>query len=210
MLATLVDFYAPLFRAGANFAFGRMGGDRVARFEPFDDPSGVFDTRMSIGKRVNGRALYPTGMGLNSVRQGFAPTALFLALSIATPIRWRRKRTALLVGLLLVQSFVALRLWIALMAGFAQTSYQGNFLLDVSEGFARLLRRADQIVAGDLHLTYVAPIAIWAAVMLGRKGGLADLREALPAETVKPHARGATCACGSGKKFKRCCGRPML
>ena len=69
--------YPDWFRGGANLLFGSMGSNRIAKFEPFDDPRGTHDTRMSVGLRNSG---YPKSLGLNSVRQGYTPAALLAAL----------------------------------------------------------------------------------------------------------------------------------
>jgi hypothetical protein len=166
MALAATGFYPPLFRAGASALFGSLGSGRIAKFEPFQDPRGVFDTRMSVGTDSAGYPAFPSSLGVNSVRQGYVPIAVLVALMLATPIAWRRKWRALALGLLLVQGFVVLRVAVALLVGFSRVGLGGRRLLEVSPPVAWGLRRADQILAADLHTTYIAPLLIWALVVV--------------------------------------------
>jgi hypothetical protein len=171
--------YPVAFRAVANQVFGSMGGQRVARFEAWEDPHGMHDTRMSIGKRHVG---FPKGLGINSMRQGYTPAALLAALVLATPVPWRRRLVALGVGLALVHVFVGLRLWFSLLWGFSVVQLGGQPLLELS-GWARwLVRRADQLLAGSLYATYLVPAMIWVAVTLRPE----DLRRLQSTRTCEP------------------------
>jgi hypothetical protein len=183
-----------------------MGSGRVAKFEPFDDPQGVFDTKMFVGSDILGVAAYPYGLGVNSVRQGFAPSAVLVALVLATPVVWRRRWRVLLAGLVLVQGFVFLRVAVALLNGFGRVGLGERRLLEVSDFSAWALRRGDQIFAGDLHMTYIVPLMVWALVLGGR-----ELRviwvSGDPAAAEEQPRRNARCPCGSGSKYKHCCGK---
>ena len=161
---TSTGFYPSLFRATANFVFQELGSGRIAKFEPFADPRGVFDTTMLVGTNALGSPMFPSSLGLNSVRQGLVPTVLLVALFIATPIPWRKKLWGLAAGLLLVHCFVALRIAGSLLHGFARLRLDGHPLLDVGTLGAWVLRRTHQIMSVDLHITYLAPLAIWLAV----------------------------------------------
>jgi hypothetical protein len=165
--------YPHWFRGGANAVFGSMGANRVASFEPFDDPLGTHDTRMSIGLRHSG---YPKSLGLNSVRQGYTPAALLVALVLATPVPWPRRGRALLIGLVLVHGFIALRLWVSLLWGFSLVQFGGKPMLELSGLGSWLVRRADQLLAGNLYITYLVPAMIW-LVLTVRPEDLRALQE---------------------------------
>ena len=139
------------------------------------------------------------------MRQGYVPTAVLVALMLATPIAWRRKWRALALGLLLVQGFVALRVGVALLAGFSRVGLGDRRLLDVSPAAVWGLKRADQILAGDLHMTYIAPLLIWILVVVRFHGAMPWRPQALPAADAEPPRRNAPCPCGSGRKYKHCC-----
>jgi hypothetical protein len=174
MLPILTGFFPPVFRAGANVLFHSMGSNRVVLFEPFDDPRGVFDTKMSIGSDALGYPSYPSSMGINSVRQAYVPPALVVAVILATPMVWPRKWRTLLLGLLLALGFIAIRVGVALLHGFSRLGEGSQRMLEVSGSEAWLLRQGDQILTGDLHMTYIAPLLIWliAAVRIEDLRGL--------------------------------------
>ena len=201
-------FFPPVFRFGANAVFHSMGSDRVAKFERFDDPMGVYDTKMFVGSQALGRPTYASSIGVNSVRQGYAPLVLVIALVLATPVPWPRKWRALLSGMLLVNLFIVLRVGVALLYGFSRVGLGSRRLLEVSGPEAWLLRQGDQILAGDLHLTYVVPLLIWLLVAVRMR----DFRTVLlPGGSQPPDGeegiarRNSPCPCGSGRKFKHCC-----
>ena len=85
-------------------------------------------------------------------------------------------------------------------------------LLDVSDLGVRALRRGDQILAGDLHMTYLVPLLIWLLVTLNARELRSFWRSGDPmaanAEIETPR-RNASCPCGSGRKFKHCCGKHL-
>lgn len=208
MALASTGFYPPVFRAAANGLFHSAGSGRVAKFEPFDDPRGVFDTKMSVGTDRVGYRVFPSSLGVNSVRQGWVPTAVLAALALATPVRWRRKWRTLLVGLLLVQGFVVVRVGVALLVGFNRVGLDDRRLLEVSYPVAWVLRRADQILAGDLHMTYIVPVLIWVLVAVRLHGSDALWRgESEVAGDEDRPRRNAPCPCGSGRKYKHCCGK---
>jgi len=173
-LATLgpTRLYPSLYRATANVLFQSCGSGRVAKFEPFDDPRGVSETRMSVGTRAGG---FPHGLGLNTVREGYVPTALVVALGLATPLPWRRRLRLLVLDLVVVHVFLLLRLCVTIAWGFSVTRIGDEPLLALSPFWATAIRRLDQILTGDLNISYVAPVLIWAIVTMRHR----DVREAL-------------------------------
>lgn len=207
MTLAATGFYPPVFRAGANALFHSLGSGRIAKFEPFEDPRGVFDTKMSVGTDSVGYRAFPSSLGVNSLRQGYVPTAVLVALMLATPIAWRRKWRTLAIGLLLVQGFVVLRVGVALLTGFNRIGLDDRRLLELSPVVAWGLRRADQIIAGDLHMTYIAPLLIWMLVVVRFHGAAPWRPESPQTAGGEPVRRNAPCPCGSGRKHKHCCGK---
>jgi hypothetical protein len=171
-------FYPPVFRWAGNSFFGDFGSHRIVRFEPFDDPLGISDTRISIGTDATGARSWASSLGVNSVREAYAPAAGLLALLLATPMDWRRRWRAAALGLAVVHAFIALRIIVACLYGFSRIGMGEEHLLEVGRTATWALRRADQIVSGDLHLTYIVPILTWlilaaptgAATLLGATG----------------------------------------
>ena len=103
-------FYPPTFRAIANVLFDSMGPGRIAKFEPSQNPKGIFGITMRITSDLTDTPIYPSSLGVDSVRQGYVPTAVLVALVLAMPLARRRKWRALLIGVSLVQVFVATRI----------------------------------------------------------------------------------------------------
>ena len=154
-------FYPPVFRAVANTFFHDFGKGRIARYDRFDDPRGTLDTKISVGSDARGYPVYPSSQGINCVREGYTPTAAMIALFLATPVPWRQRWNTMLLGVAIVQVFVGLRLTIAVLYGFSRLGMGDRHLLEIGAFGSRMLHRADQILTGDLHFTYIAPVLIW-------------------------------------------------
>ena len=179
--------YAYLFRAGGNGLFARFwfSPDGSVRFldlralEPGDlapgtppiEASGAFDTVMELSSR---RAPGSLGYLRTSSRYiGFGPTAVLIALIVATPTTWRRRAWALLWGMLLVHLFIALRLSLTLAAaGFAAD--KGYALFHPSEFWRGVLTRAESIFSDNPTVSFVVPTVIWFLVALTGRHGSAE------------------------------------
>ena len=106
--------YSAGFRAAGRAIFAGGSGPRELSFEPLGEtrhPSGV---RIVI---VNRTLMHADGSGpvrnldLDTLEFGWRPTALLIALVLATPIPWRRRWRALLWGLLWMHAIILLFLW---------------------------------------------------------------------------------------------------
>lgn len=159
----LLDFYPGLFRPCANSIFSSFGGDRIVKFEAFDDPNRQFDSKMLVGTKSLG---YKSRMPFESIRQGYLPTALFLALVLATPLPWRRKWLGLLIGLLLVHLFIVLRVFFPVVEGFTRLLVGDKPVLDLPPFWNACVRRGAHLISADLITAYLIPVLIWAALLL--------------------------------------------
>lgn len=113
---------------------------------------------------------------ITSLWLGYVPTALFLALLLPTPIPATRKRRALLLGLALVQLFVALRVAVLAVDVLARPTpaalfHPGPRLLDA-------ITFTSQMITSEVFPSYLVPIVIWALVSF-RAEDLARWRGAL-------------------------------
>lgn len=162
---------------------------------PVLDPGTRYETE---GPKVV--AVRPFGVGADgrarSARQGLWSAAVtwnttFLAAALlATPgWSWQRRWRAVAIG---AGALAVLHLTHLLVnAGFTRTRLpgadpgSGALVLEWLNGFF------------DIVLATVAPIALYAMLAGGRAG---QVRAASPVE------RNAPCPCGSGLKYKRCCG----
>ena len=105
--------YASLFRVVNEISFSLFwrGGD--VHFERHAVPSEPADTYVRVVE--DGGASWYTLV--DSWGAGWLPTAVFLALVLATPIPRPRRLRALLFGALLVHLYVASMMWINLLEG---------------------------------------------------------------------------------------------
>jgi len=164
MLIAPARFYPPAFRFVANRCLGSFGAHRIAKYEPYADPTGMRDTQVSVGSDASGVPVWPSSLAINTVREGYAPAAVLVALVLASPISWRERAWSMAIGLAVIHLFVAVRVVTAVLYGFSRVVVGGRRLLEVGDLGSRVLHRADQIVAGDLHFTYIAPAIVWLLV----------------------------------------------
>ena len=182
MLLGTLGFYPPVFRTMGNLFLHRFGSGRIARFEPIDDPMKIADPGRSVGSDARGAPAYGSTMKISSIREGYAPTALIAALVLATPVVWPTRARMLIVGLLVVQAFVLFRMCTAALYGFSKLGMGDRHLLEVGELGRALLRRADQVISTDMHVSYVVPILIWVVLATTMTDMWARLR--MPASEV--------------------------
>jgi len=166
--------YAAAFRAGGNVVFHRFWfwPEGWVRFVDPDARTavdlppgvrlpaaeGVKDTVMILENRSTPRFL---GFLRTSSREvGYKPTAVLIALMLATPTSWRRRGKSLLWGLLLVHGFILLRLTVTLVAnGFGAD--KGYALFHPAEFGMTVLDKLDTVLLMDPTVSYVAPAFFW-------------------------------------------------
>lgn len=162
----LAGTYRGFYRGVGNVVFG--GGDASARFAPAPpDPARPADLDVEI-RLTTPAAPGTSGRMYNSSRfVGYLPTISLIAFVLATPIPWRRRRTALLVGISLVQVFVVVRMALPIVREFSKESaIQAYHLGAFGQGVLDLALRA------LLHAPaswFIGPILIWAAVAFRRE-----------------------------------------
>ncbi|NOT29393.1 MAG: hypothetical protein HOP15_02965 [Planctomycetes bacterium] len=169
---TLRPVYRQLYCALGNVLFS--GGEGSARFRPLEaGPDGsLADLDIQIVLTKRGHPPVTARMGNSSRLIGYMPMVSLIALVLATPLAWKRRRRALLLGLLLVTAFVGARMAIPIQRDFSradalQIHHPGAFarwLLDITE---RAFLKAPASF-------FVVPIFIWILVTFRRQDGLLD------------------------------------
>lgn len=167
--------YAAYFRGMGNVwmgsAVGMFGGGRTLSFAKPQEEVGNRDTLMLVGAK-----------GASEVRvvpfvariKGYLPTAMVVALVLATPIPWRRRWRALLWALLLVHLFIGFRMGVAAFHTFTRpTEFAWTTLGPASE---EALRLAHKIFFKGYAMSFVVPAVVWIALCVR----LEDLRGAEP------------------------------
>jgi len=113
------EIYGSYFRALGTAAFSRQNDQRIVQFQAHQLEHGfsTLGTQMTLSNRAlldnNGNGLAEM-VDLDTRSIGWVPTALTMALILATPVPWRQRGWALLWGLLLIHAFIlfSLQVWI--------------------------------------------------------------------------------------------------
>jgi hypothetical protein len=110
----------------------------------------------------------------------YASTAFLIALTLATPVRWSRRLTSLLWGLLILNQLLALRMVVT----FLILDDPGPALLD--ESFTKRFLFASKAGEASGSLWYVIATAIWALLMFRSvfREALAPAGEPAPTEVT--------------------------
>ncbi len=156
----LAPAYRPLYCFQGNLLFQ---GDARAQFQARGEDELDIQIRLTSPKRPGSQGV----MRNDSRYVGYLPTISLIALILATPIPWKRRRKALLAGLLLVSVFVSLRMALPVVREFSKESalqiYElggfGTWVLGVAQ---RSLLRAPAS-------WFVVPILIWIVVAFRRQ-----------------------------------------
>ncbi len=133
---------------------------------PVPAPDPVKDTLMVL-KNTSGD--HP-GIGLlrtSSRPIGYWPTWVIVALALATPWTWKRRKWVLFWNLLLVHVFIAVRLSVFLMKGGFADASKSFRLFALNDTWFGWLKRFDEIINDDPAVHFIAPIFVWLIVMTG-------------------------------------------
>jgi hypothetical protein len=107
--------YATGFSTVANLLFARFGNDGIVHFKPAQ-PDKAHDLEIVLRNRSNNTEYVFEG---SARLQGYKPMAFALALTLASPIPWRRRGRAAVWVLLLIHVYVVCRVLIFLLAAFS-------------------------------------------------------------------------------------------
>ena len=158
------DFYGASFRNVGDELFGEKDSHRVLYFESDRETRGLaaLDSRIVLEnpERTNETGKSPAvylGLGTRSI--GWIPTALIIALVLATPIPWKRRALALLWGLLLVQLFIIASIEIYIWNESTRVS------LNVLGPFWKAIADAvEYTLITQLGASFSVPVLIWIVV----------------------------------------------
>ncbi|MFQ5422934.1 MAG: hypothetical protein ACE5F9_03030 [Phycisphaerae bacterium] len=186
----LREAYVVAHASAANAFFRSAREHGTVRFIPMGAirRSGP-DTKLVFENHVTGVA----GNGTHNAQlTGFIPTALVIALVLATPIPWRRRAVALALGLILVHVFIALRIEILIAHWYGVDQ---PWALDHPGPTWRAIVDA-LFESGVVSPTpsFVVPIVIWAAVSLRRNDWRAAGHQAAGAPRDRKAGREGPCA----------------
>ncbi len=159
--------YSKLYLAGASVLFKSFGSKGVVQFNQSDDAE--YDINVGLYNRdhvdKNGHVtVFQTSH--TSRQDGYMYMTFMTALILASPIPWKRKVWALLLGLILIHGFIALKLAIRLLYAF---SIKPLSLFALSPFWQRILAIAHQQFIVNVAFGFVVSIFIWILVSFRRE-----------------------------------------
>jgi hypothetical protein len=159
--------YATAFRAMGDTLFGSFGSQARCEFLEVEPDDRRTDTEI---KMTNLRAAKWQKRRVSSRMMGYVPAALVTALALATPIPWRRRAWALILGLLFVHLFVALALGISILHAFCGLEGTSEIAVWSLGPIASLaLSFAFTVFVAYSAGQFVVPVIIWALVTFRRR-----------------------------------------
>lgn len=171
---SIAGVYRDGFSLAANAMFGWFGSDGSVRFSPME-AAGAMDMDVEA-TLVNHRTGARGRMPVSSRLLAYVPMSIALALTLATPIGMRQRLRKAVWAMIWVHAYIALRVWIMLLAAFADQPP----LATISLGPPALaaLRFASDLLATSLTGCYLGPLFIWIAVTF-RGRALAEISDRL-------------------------------
>lgn len=160
--------YSEYFRAFGATIFSRNEGPEVVGFAASQSPEAPnLDTQVTLGNRGSAESMASSVQAktnLDSRSIGWIPTALTVALIVATPISLRRRAWALAGGLVLVHLFIILTLqsWIWNNAPTVGLMTMSDFGKQVTDALSYCL-------VNQLGASFSIPVLIWIVVTFRRQ-----------------------------------------
>ncbi len=153
--------YAAVYRWIGNTCWSSFSSVAAMRFEPLepgeiDDAEGR-DTKLTFRHRTVQAP--PFTMAVNTRFQGYTPTAFVIALILASPVPWKRRLLALLIGIVLVSAFVAFRQYVFI----ANVIYQPEGVMGKVREFAYW------VFVESFAGVFVIPLVIWLVATFRRR-----------------------------------------
>jgi hypothetical protein len=153
--------YGRYFRSLCGVVFAG-NPTRYLQFEPSPDSRFSIGVQIVLGNndKVDANGHLPVQiLGLEARGVGWIPTALLIALTLVSPVSWRRRAWSLFWGVLLVHGFilfsVACYLW-------NQSTELG--LLSASPFGKAILGGLEETLVTQLGASFAVPVVIWFAV----------------------------------------------
>lgn len=163
----LAPAYGACVRSGGRALFGDFGGNRSVAFVALEEGLAK-DTLLVIGPTDDRQRI--GGTGVSTEHLAYRPAALLVALVLGGALAWRLRTRAtvraLVLGLVGVHLFVALRLFVVLALSFARFQVDGRPLLDLGAVPEPVLDTAGILLWQEPTTNYVVPLLLWAVLLL--------------------------------------------
>lgn len=159
--------YEEFFRSLGNKLYGTFGKEGVLMF--MDERGVEYDTRLYLSKKTllqkNGNyksEIFP----INTRRIGFVSTAFLISLIIATPLTWKRKFIALLLGFILITAYAMVKMRVLILHFY--TLAKKTALYQSPEEIKSIEFWSDTFARPNTPVYYYV-IIVWLAVCFGKK-----------------------------------------
>ena len=153
------ETYGKFYRACGKTLFDTFRGDGFAKFE--DGPAREI-TQVGIGNyalvRPDNTAMV-FAFAINTRYLGYLPTILLICLILASPVPWKRKIVALMIGFLLVTCLIMFKQWIELLVICEQNSWLK--LTDFSPTQKKMLDFGNKVLSKNSSTILYFVVAIW-------------------------------------------------
>jgi len=162
--------YSSYYQALGDWVFVGDSGKRFVHFEPNTEnvwPKN-FDTLIVVANRdqIDAQGKGPLiQLGLDTRQMGWIPTALFLALALASPLTWSRRISASLGGLLLLHVYMVMSLGIYIWNESTRLS-----LATLGPGWKQIAEDIETtVIANPVGLNLLVPLSIFVFVTIREK-----------------------------------------
>jgi hypothetical protein len=159
--------YADFFCSVGNFLFKDFPGGGYVNLKTQSGKGGN-DIALFISKAdwMEGTKIKGVTANKASDRIGYLITAFFIALTLATPVSWKRKSTALVLGFILVTAFVMLKMYIIILYSYTLVDWFG--LYQESPEKENIQLWYDRFAAPATY-GYSFVLIVWLSLSIGKK-----------------------------------------
>jgi len=159
--------YADYFCSVGNFLFEDFPRGGFVNLKTQTDKGGN-DIALFLSRAdwMEGTKIKGVTANKASDRIGYLITAFFIALTLATPISWKRKSIALVLGMIIVTAFVMLKMYIIILNSYTLVDWFGLYQEPTEKETIQFwyMRFAAPATYG-----YSFVIIVWLALSIGKK-----------------------------------------
>jgi hypothetical protein len=159
--------YAEFFCTTGNFLFKDFPRGGYVNLKTQTD-KGKNDIALFISKAdwMEGTKIKGVTANKASDRIGYLITAFFIALTLATPVLWKRKLLALFLGFIIITAFVMLKMYIIILNSYTLVDWFGLYQ-EASE--KETIQFWYNRFAAPATYGYSFVVIVWLALSIGKK-----------------------------------------
>ena len=159
------DFYGAYLRSVARIVLVENNSRRILRFDevPVSKRNRTLDTRITVANREqldatgSGRAIM---LDLDSHGVGWVPTALLIALVVATPVSWTRRAWALVWGLLAIHAVILFSIQVYIWN--QSDTASGLDLIALTPFWKTIISGLEETLVTQFGASFILPVLICA------------------------------------------------